>query len=122
MATQKFTCPVPASGEGTFSDGLVGLQLVDGGGFTQANFAFTTSINEKQNRTFNIGTFSYANLINSFAMITKYTLKIVDDLEPNKHQDIKIKNFKASDYFDVSYNYWNLTNTKEALIKVKLDY
>ena len=58
MATQKFTCPVPASGEGTFSDGLVGLQLVDGGGFTQANFAFTTSINEKQNRTFNIGTFS----------------------------------------------------------------
>jgi len=68
---------------------------------------------------FNIGTFSYANLINSFAMITKYTLKIVDDLEPNKHQDIKIKNFKASDYFDVSYNYWNLTNTKEALIKAR---
>ena len=28
MATQKFTCPVPASGEGTFSDGLVGLQPV----------------------------------------------------------------------------------------------
>lgn len=68
---------------------------------------------------FNIGTFSYDNFINSFAMITKYTLKIVDDLEPNKHQDIKIKNFKASDYFDISYNYWNLTNTKEALIKAR---
>ena len=68
---------------------------------------------------FNIGTHSFDNFINSFPMITKYTLKIVDDLEPNKHQDIKIKNFKASDYFDVSYNYWNLTNTKEALIKAR---
>ena len=36
-----------------------------------------------------------------------------------KHQDIKIKNFKASDYFDVSYNYWNLTNTKGTLIKAR---
>ena len=59
MATQKFTCPPQnASGQGTFSDNLVGLQLVGGGGFTQGNFEFTTSISEKQNRTFNIGTFS----------------------------------------------------------------
>ena len=59
MATQKFTCPPQtASGQGTFSDNIVGLQLVGGGGFTQANFEFTTSISEKQNRNFNIGTFS----------------------------------------------------------------
>jgi hypothetical protein len=59
MAVQKFTCPPqPASGQGTFSDNLVGLQLVGGGGFTQGNFEFTTSIAEKQNRTFTIGTFS----------------------------------------------------------------
>ena len=59
MATKKFTCPPQsASGQGTFSDNLVGLQLVAGGGFTQGNFEFTTSISEKQNRTFNIGTFS----------------------------------------------------------------
>jgi hypothetical protein len=59
MAKQKFTCPPQnASGQGTFSDNIVGLQLVGGGGFTQANFEFTTSISEKQNRNFNIGTFS----------------------------------------------------------------
>jgi hypothetical protein len=37
---------------------LVGFQLVDGGGFTQGNFEFTENLNEKQNRNFNIGTFS----------------------------------------------------------------
>ena len=59
MAKQKFTCPPqPASGQGTFSDNLVGLQLLAGGGFTQANFEFTTSISEKQNRNFDIGSFS----------------------------------------------------------------
>jgi hypothetical protein len=58
MATTKFTCPPQASGQGTFSDNLVGFQLVDGGGFTQGNFEFTTNIVEKQNRNFEIGSFS----------------------------------------------------------------
>jgi len=59
MATNKYKCPPqPASGQGTFSDNLVGFQLVDGGGFTQGNFEFTTSISEKQERTFSIGSFS----------------------------------------------------------------
>jgi len=59
MAIQKFTCPPQtASGTGTFSDNLVGFQLVTGGGLTQGNFEFTTSLNEKTNRTFNTGTFS----------------------------------------------------------------
>ena len=58
MAIKKFTCPPQASGEGSFSDNLVGFQLVDGGGFTQGNFDFTTSITEKQNRNFEIGSFS----------------------------------------------------------------
>jgi len=59
MAVNKYKCPPqPASGQGTFSDNLVGLQLVDGGGLTQANFEFTTNITEKQNRTFSIGSFS----------------------------------------------------------------
>jgi len=52
MATTKFTCPPQASGQGTFFDNLVGFQLVDGGGFTQGNFAFTTNIVEKQTRNF----------------------------------------------------------------------
>ena len=50
--------PRPGSGGGTFSDNIVGLQLVEGGGLTQGNFDFTTSIVEKVNRTFNIGAFS----------------------------------------------------------------
>jgi hypothetical protein len=59
MAVKKYTCPPQsASGAGTFSDSLVGLQLVDGGGFTQGNFEFTTTITEKKNRTFSIGSFS----------------------------------------------------------------
>lgn len=59
MALKKYTCPPqPASGSGTFSDNLVGFQLVDGGGFTQGNFEFTESLTEKQNRTFSIGSFS----------------------------------------------------------------
>jgi hypothetical protein len=81
MATQKFTCPpTPASGQGTFSDNIVGLQLIAGGGFTQANFEFTTSISEKQNRNFDIGSFSdpinldslnIENLIESQAILSK---------------------------------------------------
>jgi hypothetical protein len=57
--TQKyFYPPRPASGVNTFSDNIVGLQLVDGGGLTQGNFEFTTAVTEKVNRTFNIGAFS----------------------------------------------------------------
>jgi hypothetical protein len=58
MAVIKYTCPPQSSGQGSFSDNLVGFQIVDGGGFTQGNFQFTTSITEKTNRTFNIGSFS----------------------------------------------------------------
>lgn len=59
MAEQKYTCPPqPATGAGTFSDNLVGFQLVTGGGLTQGNFNFTTATSEKQNRTFSTGNFS----------------------------------------------------------------
>ena len=58
MAISKFTCPPQASAQGSFSDNLVGLQIVDGGGLTQGNFQFTTTISEKQDRNFEIGSFS----------------------------------------------------------------
>jgi hypothetical protein len=59
MANKKYICPpTPATGAGTFSDNLVGFQLVDGGGLTQGNFQFTTGATEKTNRNFNIGVFS----------------------------------------------------------------
>lgn len=58
MATNKLYCPPQSSAANQFSNNLVGVQLVAGGGLTQANFNFTTGISEKQNRTFTIGTFS----------------------------------------------------------------
>ena len=59
MANKKYTCPPQsATGAGTFSDDLVGLQLVAGGGLTQGNFEFVTSANEKSNRNFITGVFS----------------------------------------------------------------
>ena len=56
--TKFFYPPRPGSGAATFSDNIVGLQTVEGGGLTQGNFEFTTSVTEKVNRTFNVGAFS----------------------------------------------------------------
>ena len=47
--TKYFYPPRPASGAATFSDNIVGLQTVDGGGLTQGNFEFTTNVVEKVN-------------------------------------------------------------------------
>ena len=59
MADNKYRYPpAPASGRGTFSDRLVGLQIVDGGGLTQSNFEFSTNVVEKSNRNFDLGVFS----------------------------------------------------------------
>ena len=56
--TKYFYPPRPASGAGTFSDNIVGLQVVDGGGLTQGNFEFTTGVVDKVNRTFGVGAFA----------------------------------------------------------------
>ena len=56
--TKFFYPPRPGNGAGTFSDNIVGLQTVEGGGLTQGNFEFTTSVVEKVNRTFSVGAFS----------------------------------------------------------------
>ena len=43
MASNKFLYPpAPNNGGDTFSDNIVGLQTVDGGGLTQGNFDFGT--------------------------------------------------------------------------------
>jgi hypothetical protein len=92
MATNKYKCPPqPASGQGTFSDNLVGFQLVDGGGFTQGNFEFTTSISEKQERTFSIGSFSEP--------ISLDTLNISNVEESKK---LIADNFRVYPNFDLS--------------------
>ena len=50
--------PAPSSGQGTFSDNLVGFQLVTGGGLTQGNFEFTEGVSQKADRKFSTGVFS----------------------------------------------------------------
>jgi len=56
--TKYFYPPRPGSGAATFSDNIVGLQIVDGGGLTQGNFEFTSNVVDKVNRKFGIGAFS----------------------------------------------------------------
>lgn len=56
--TKYFYPPRPGNGEGTFSDNIVGLQTVNGGGLTLGVFDFNDIVTEKVNRKFNVGAFS----------------------------------------------------------------
>ena len=88
----KYACPPQTgSGQGTFSDNLVGLQITQGGGLTQGNFIFTNSITEKVDRFFITGAFS--NPIS------------LDDLDIDSVQtaeNISNMNFKVYPNFDSS--------------------
>jgi hypothetical protein len=92
MAVVKYSYPPQGpSGEGTFSDNIVGLQTVTGGGLTQGNFEFTTTTNEKVNRTFNTGVFSTPITLDSMG---------VGSVEESK--SIFENNFKVYPNFDLS--------------------
>jgi hypothetical protein len=91
MAKTKFICPTPPPvGSGTFSDDLVGVQLVSGGGLTLGNFQFTRSVYEKVNRTFSTGIFSDPFNLENLN---------IDSLEESKK--IIEKNFKVYPNFDL---------------------
>ena len=89
--TNKFTCPPQASGAGSFSNNLVGLQLVGGGGLTQGNFEFTQSASEKVDRTFITGTFSNPINLESLGL---------DNV--NQSKTIVENNFKVYPNYDLS--------------------
>lgn len=92
MADNKYRYPpAPPSGRGTFSDELVGLQVVDGGGLTQGNFEFTTNVVEKVNRKFDLGVFS--------APISLEDLNITNIEEVKK---IMAKDLKVYPNYDIS--------------------
>lgn len=92
MARKFFRYPPrPSSGAGTFSDNIVGLQIVQGGGLTQGNFEFTTNLVEKVNRNFNIGAFSEPINLDS--------LKIYNI---NESKEIISKEFRVYPNFDLS--------------------
>ena len=83
--------PAPPSGAETFSPDLVGFQLVDGGGLTQGNFEFTTSVVEKVNRTFETGVFS-----------NPFTLENMDMENLEESRKIWARNFGVYPNYDVS--------------------
>jgi hypothetical protein len=107
----KYTCPPQSdSGSGTFSDNLVGLQITDGGGLTQGNFAFTTSVVQKTNRSFDTGVFS--------APITLSSLSVGSEAQS---QNIFDKNFRIYPNFDQTnvlnfVNYGSLVKRFEAAV------
>jgi hypothetical protein len=89
---KKYLCPPPAStGSATFSDDLVGFQLVAGGGLTQGNFQYTSAIFEKNNRTFDTGVFSQPFNLENLQ---------IESIEQNKL--LIEKNFKVFPNFDLS--------------------
>ena len=92
MAIEKFTCPPQtASGAGTFSDNLVGFQLVAGGGLTQGNFEFTKGVKEKSNRTFTTGAFSNPINLDSMGVNSVAQSKVIFE-----------NNFKVYPNFDLT--------------------
>ena len=76
VTNKYFYPPTPGNGSSTFSDNIVGLQTVNGGGLTLGNFDFTASVTEKVNRTFNVGAFSEP--------ITLDNMNIADVLESRR--------------------------------------
>lgn len=86
-----FYPPRPGSGAGTFSDNIVGLQTVEGGGLTQGNFEFTTGLTEKVTRDFNVGAFSKPLNLND--------LNIEDEFESRR---IMATQFRVYPNYDVS--------------------
>ena len=89
--TKYFYPPRPGSGAGTFSDNIVGLQTVEGGGLTQGNFEFTTGVTEKVNRVFNVGAFSEPMSLDMMG---------IDNLEESRR--IMATQFRVYPNYDVS--------------------
>jgi hypothetical protein len=92
MADNKYRYPpAPPSGRGTFSDDLVGLQIVGAGGLTQGNFEFTTNVVEKVNRKFNLGVFS-----------NPISLENLEVESIQKAKEIIAKDFRVYPNYDLS--------------------
>jgi len=117
MAIKKYTCPPQtASGAGTFSDDLVGFQLVQGGGLTQGNFEFTEGVTEKVNRNFITGAFSDEINLSSLGIETI-----------NQSKTIVKNNFKVYPNFDLSQVsnftlYGSMVKRMESSIQVIISY
>jgi len=92
MALRRTIPPQPPSGENTFSDNLVGFQLVTGGGLTNSNFEFKSRTSEKTNRTFSIGSFSDPISLESLNIDSVAQSRMIFE-----------KNFKVYPNYDLTY-------------------
>lgn len=117
MAIKKYTCPPQtASGAGTFSDNLVGFQLVQGGGLTQGNFEFTEGVTEKSNRNFITGAFSDPISLDSMGIQSIAQSKLIIE-----------NNYKVYPNFDLTqvsnFNlYGSMVKRMEASIQTIISY
>jgi len=117
MATKKYTCPPQLpSGQGTFSDQLVGLQLVNGGGLTLGNFEFTSNVQSKNDRTFDTGSYS------SPISLTSLNIKSVE--ESNKIYDTNFTIFPNYDLSEILnfVGYGPLTKRFSAAVTKIINY
>ena len=117
MATKKYTCPPQLpSGQGTFSDQLVGLQLVNGGGLTLANFEFTSNVQSKNDRTFDTGSYS------SPISLTSLNIKSIE--ESNKIYDTNFTIFPNYDLSEILnfVSYGPLTKRFSAAVTKIINY
>lgn len=91
-----FYPPRPGNGAGTFSDNVVGLQTVTGGGLTLGNFDFTSGVTERVVRTFNIGAFDEPitmDMLNMYS-VEQDRLALYDELRVYPNYDIsQVLNF-----------------------------
>lgn len=93
MAVIKYTVPpqTPVSGQDTFADNLVGVQLVQGGGLTNANFEFIPGVTEKSNRRFETGVFSNPMSLESMGIGTDF-----------QDREILAKDFRVYPNYDLT--------------------
>ena len=89
--TKYFYPPRPGNGAGTFSDNIVGLQTVNGGGLTLGVFDFNDIVTEKVSRNFNVGAFSEPLSLDDLGL---------DDV--NQSRLIQATQFRVYPNYDVS--------------------
>jgi hypothetical protein len=87
-------------------------------GKVYAEVSYTAPFMSGNRALFSMGLYEIEEHIKHLSQFKTYDLTIVNDLnlEGKEHPKI-IKNFKASDYFDIPNNRWNLKGVKEALIQ-----
>ena len=86
--------------------------------FAKASYVFPFLLGHRV--MFSMGSYEVNEYLDYMLKYKTYAITIVDeDLPTRIVQPHLIKNFKASDYFDVPNNSWDLKGVKEAIIKAQ---